>query len=220
MLPGSALSQSGAVPLTRNRPPPALTFPAITKKPRHSFQKRQRWPGTLPGPPSRVEPLALQAPTATAEEAAIAELLLSEVMVPVDHLVEELASGAPRRAVNEVAFVTDLEATGVEPARDCVRVGDRLRRFVARRVDHGVAVEISVRRLDDAWEVDVGTAGKASPRQVDREGQVRVHDAVRSEIVVSAEGRARLEVDRAGVPLVSRRTCVEARLDVLGQVQL
>jgi len=58
----------------------------------------------------------LQTSAAAGEEAAVAELLLGQVVVLVDHLVEELASGALGRAVDEVALVADLESGGVKPA--------------------------------------------------------------------------------------------------------
>src|SRR5260370_33147506 len=68
--------------------------------------------------------LALQASTAAAEEAAVAELLLGQVVMPIDHLVEELARRPPCGAVNEVAFVAVLAATGVKTAGPDVQVGD------------------------------------------------------------------------------------------------
>src|SRR5215467_8814036 len=109
-------------------------------------------------PGSRV----LQASSAAGEEAAIAELLLGQVVVPVDHLVEEMARCALGRAVGEGALVAVLEPGHVKPAGGCdavvVRVGDQLIDFVARRADLGVGIGVVVWRLDDAGESYPGIA--------------------------------------------------------------
>src|SRR6185312_7671557 len=165
----------------------------------------------------------LQASTAAGKEAAVAELLLGYVMVPVDDLVEGLARRALDRAVGEGALVAVLESGHVEPAGGgdsvVVGVGDQLVDFVARGADLGVAIRVVVRRLDNARESYpcVAAAGEASPREVNREGHVRVFEAVRSLAMVSAERGAGLVVDRASVLGVRRETWVEAGLDVLGQ---
>src|SRR5690242_21180236 len=118
---------------------------------------------SLPG--SRV----LQASAPAGEEAGVAELLLGQVMVPVDHLVEELAGRALGGAVDEGALVAVLEPGHVKPARGSlaivVWVGDQLIDFVARGADLGVGIGIVVRRLDDAGEgyACVAAAGEAGP---------------------------------------------------------
>src|SRR5215468_6435850 len=126
-------------------------------------------------PGSRV----LQASAAAGEEAAVTELLLGQVVVAVDYLVEEMARRALGCAVDEGALVAVLESGHVKPAGGgesvVVRVGDQLIDFVARGADLGVGVGVVVRRLDDAGEsyTGVAAAGKAGPREVDREGHVR-----------------------------------------------
>src|SRR6202030_1126389 len=96
----------------------------------------ERRPRTVSGAalvatPLRSEPrsglvLALQAPTATLEEAVIAELLLGQVVMAADRLVVELPGRARRRTEDVSAFVAVLEAIGVIPAGHGVRVGPRL----------------------------------------------------------------------------------------------
>src|SRR5579859_2377454 len=53
---------------------------------------------------------ALQAAKTSHGEVVVAELLLSQVVVPVDHLVVERPGGALRRAEYVGAFVAVLEA--------------------------------------------------------------------------------------------------------------
>src|SRR5215831_11745660 len=100
-----------------------------------------RWPRTLSGATADARlrqrsnhvsagSRVLQASSAAGEEAAIAELLLGQVVVPVDHLVEEMARCALGRAVGEGALVAVLETGHVKPAGGCdavvVRVSDQL----------------------------------------------------------------------------------------------
>src|SRR5215813_12036291 len=86
---------------------------------------------------------SLQAPAASREEVAVAELLLGQVVPTADHLVVELPGRAPCRAEDIGALVAVLEAAGVIPAGADVRVGDRLHDLVARRADLDVGVGVS-----------------------------------------------------------------------------
>src|SRR5207302_10003114 len=138
-------------------------------------------------------------------------------METVDHLVVKMPGRTLRLAEDVGAFVAILEATGVIPAGQGVRVGNRLRDLVAGGADLDVGVGVTVRRLDHA-EVFLGAARESHLRLVDRVGHVRVNGAARRLAVVSAVRRARLVVDRASVRRGGRRTGEEAGLDVLGQV--
>src|SRR5579884_2453578 len=74
--------------------------------------------------------LALQATETGLEEVLIAELLLGQVAVAVDHLVVEAPGPALRRAEDVGALVPVLEPARVVPAAVRVRIGDRLHDLV------------------------------------------------------------------------------------------
>src|SRR6202035_5181769 len=99
----------------------------------------------------------LHAPAAGYGEVIIAELLLGQEMVTVDHLVVQLPGSALGRAVDIGALVADLVAAGVVPAGTGVRVGNRLADLVTCGADRDVGVGVAVRRLDHA-EAALATA--------------------------------------------------------------
>src|SRR5215470_11747373 len=122
-------------PKSSARPPPApaTSVNATTWQPgrpvspphvagRHGLDRAARHMDFVARPLLRL--LALQASALSPEEVDVAELLLGQVVVTVDHLVVELGGRALRRAEDIGALVAILEATGVEPAGGGVRVCD------------------------------------------------------------------------------------------------